>query len=51
MLNRIFNSVTSILSEYKLHLETITVEGDLIERGIRGIIQADAVVARLSEEE
>ena len=51
MLNKIFNSVTSILSEYNLNLEVIKVEGDLIERGIRGIMLADAVVARLSEGE
>ena len=50
-MNRIFNSVTSILSEYKLHLEVISVEGALVERSIRGIIMADAVITRLSEEE
>jgi hypothetical protein len=50
-LNRIFNSVTSILSEYSLHLEVISVEGTLVERSIRGIMLADAVIARLAEEE
>ena len=43
--------MTSILSEYKLHLETITLEGALVERSIRGIMLADAVIARLAEEE
>ena len=50
-MDRIFNSVTSILSEYKLNLEVITLEGALVERSIRGIIMADAVVSRLSEGE
>ena len=50
-MNRIFNSVTSVLSEYKLHLEIIPMEGALVERSIRGIMLADAVIARLAEEE
>ena len=50
LLNKIFNSVTSILFEYNLQLEVIKIEGELVERSIRGIMLADAVIAHLTEE-
>ena len=43
--------MTSILSEYELNLEIIPLEGALVERSIRGIMLADAVISSLAEEE
>jgi len=48
LLDKIVNIVTSLLPEYGLDMEVIDIQGKLMERGIRGIILADAVVSRLN---
>ena len=44
LLNRIQEKVTGLLPEYKLNITVIDIEGELMERAIKGIIMADAVV-------
>ncbi len=44
LLDRIVSTVTSLLPEYGLEMEVVDLDGKLMERGIRGIILADAVV-------
>ena len=47
MLNRIVNTVTELLPEYDLNLEIIELNGKLMERGIKGIVLADAVISHM----
>ena len=47
LLDRIVGTVTELLPEYDLNIEIIGLDGKLMERGIKGIILADAVVARM----
>ncbi|MBE6527968.1 MAG: hypothetical protein E7Z64_02180 [Thermoplasmata archaeon] len=44
LLNLIQNTVTELLPEYRLNIKVIDLEGGLMERAIKGIILADAVV-------
>ena len=49
MLNKIIKTVTELLPEYELNLEIIELDGKLMERGIKGIVLADAVIAQMKE--
>lgn len=49
MLDKIVKTVTELLPEYQLNLEIIELEGKLMERGIKGIILADAVINEMLE--
>ncbi len=49
MLNKIIKTVTELLPEYDLNLEIIELDGKLMERGIKGIVLADAVIAQMKE--
>jgi len=51
LLDHIVNTVTTLLPEYNLDMKVIDLEGELMERAIRGIILADAVVNCLKESE
>lgn len=49
LLDKIFDSAIKVLSKYKLDIEVIDIDGTIMERSIKGIILADAVINRLSE--
>jgi len=49
MLDLIVDTVTDLLSEYNLNIEIIELDGKLMERCIKGIILADAVVNSMEE--
>ena len=49
LLDKIVGTVTELLPEYDLNIEIIGLEGRLMERGIKGIILADAVISRMEE--
>ena len=51
LLNKIEDTVTGLLPEYKLNIKVIDLEGELMERAIKGIILADAVVGCMMEGE
>jgi len=51
LLNRIFDIATALLKENGLDVRVIDIEGNIPERGIRGIIYADAVAKYLKEAE
>ena len=44
LLNKIEDTVVGLLPEYKLNLNVIDIEGEVMERAVKGIILADAVV-------
>ena len=44
LLNHIVRTVTELLREYDLSIKVVDIRGKLMERGIRGIILADAVI-------
>ena len=44
LLDHIINTVTTLLPEYDLNIMVVDLKGKLMERGIRGIILADAVI-------
>ena len=50
-MNKIEDTVTGLLPEYKLNIKVIDLEGELMERAIKGIILADAVVGCMMEGE
>ena len=47
LLNRIQDTVMELLPEYDLKMQVIDIEGGLMERAIKGIILADAVVCNM----
>lgn len=49
LLNHIVRTVTDLLPEYDVNIKTVELDGRLMERGIRGIILADAVVNCMKE--
>ncbi len=51
LLDHIVSTVTQLLPEYGLDVEVVDLDGDVMERSIRGIILADAVINCLKEAE
>ena len=49
LLDKIVGTVTELLPEYDLNIEIIGLDGRLMERGIKGIILADAVISKMKE--